>query len=356
MMSFWAGRRVLITGHTGFKGSWLCYWLKRLGADVYGYAKQPEQSPALFDALNLQQDVQSTFSDVCDLDAIKQAMTESKPEVVFHMAAQSLVKPSYDFPVDTYQTNVMGTVNLLESVRQQPSVKAVVVVTSDKCYENLERPEPYHEEDRLGGHDPYSNSKACAELVTASFRSSFFDGSATAVATARAGNVIGGGDWSAHRLLPDIVRAWQAGTTLTVRNPDAVRPWQHVLEPLSGYLQLAQKLVEHGNRYARAWNFGPDRLAMQPVHHLVDAAMNHLPGFKWVTVADKQHEAQLLTLDCSQAQNELGWTPEWSLEVALEKTLAWYEAFYAGQDMRKMCDEQIEAYLCQPSLLRRAMS
>jgi CDP-glucose 4,6-dehydratase len=356
MNSFWTGRRVLITGHTGFKGSWLCYWLRLLGAEVSGFALPPEQNPALFDALKLQDQVHSIMADISDLAAIKEALAEAQPEVVFHMAAQSLVKPSYDSPVETYQTNVMGTVNLLESVRQHSSVKALVVVTSDKCYENLERLEPYTEQDRLGGHDPYSNSKACAELVTASYRASFFENSATAVASARAGNVIGGGDWSAHRLVPDIVRAWQTGNPLSVRNPDAVRPWQHVLEPLSGYLLLAQKLVEQGKRYARAWNFGPDMQAMQPVRCLVETAKRYYPGFEWVTQPHPQHEAQLLTLDCSQAQQELDWLPVWTLESALEKTLAWYEAFYAGQDMREVCEQQIAEYLSKPSQLSRAIS
>lgn len=356
MSSFWVGRRVLITGHTGFKGSWLCYWLRLLGAEVYGFALPPEQTPALFDALKLQEQVHSTTADIRDLTAIKKTVAEVQPDVVFHMAAQSLVKPSYDSPVETFQTNVMGTVNLLESVRHHTSVKAVVVVTSDKCYENLERLEPYREQDRLGGHDPYSNSKACTELVTASYRSSFFDSSATAVASARAGNVVGGGDWSANRLIPDIVRAWQTGTPLSVRNPDAIRPWQHVLEPLSGYLLLAQKLVEHGKRYARAWNFGPDMQAMQPVHYLVENAMRYFPGFEWMTQPHAQHEAQLLTLDCTQAQQQLGWLPTWTLDSALEKTLTWYEAFYAGQDMREVCEQQIASYLCQPSQPDRAIS
>jgi len=353
---FWSGRRVFITGHTGFKGAWLGYWLRQMGADVRGYALAPEQSPALFDVLRLDKDMPSPYADINALATLKAAIRQFEPEIVFHMAAQSLVKPSYEFPVQTYQTNVMGTVNLLESVRELPSVKAVVVVTSDKCYENLEREWPYRESDRLGGHDPYSNSKACAELVTASYRASFFQQSATAVASVRAGNVIGGGDWSAHRLLPDIIRAWQSGQTLRVRNPEAVRPWQHVLDPLSGYLMLAERLVEEGQTYARAWNFGPLQQAMQPVRRLVEAAVEKCDGFAWkAELQPEHHEAQLLMLDCSMAQKELGWRPQWSLEQGLEKTFAWYRAFYKGEDMRAICDQQIEAFVNQVPQSNRAM-
>lgn len=353
----WVGRKVLITGHTGFKGAWLSYWLKKMGAEVRGYALAPEQSPALFDSLRIAEDMQSQYADINDLASLKYAVKHFEPELVFHMAAQSLVKPSYEFPVQTYQTNVMGTVNLLESVRSSDSVKAVVVVTSDKCYENLEREWPYRESDRLGGHDPYSNSKACAELVTASYRASFFQQSATAVASVRAGNVIGGGDWSAHRLLPDIIRAWQSGQTLSVRNPEAVRPWQHVLDPLSGYLMLAERLINEGQAYARAWNFGPLQQAMQPVRRLVEAATEECSGFAWrAEPQPEHHEAQLLMLDCSMAQKQLGWRPQWTLEQALQKTFDWYRAFYNGDDMRVFCDQQIDDFLNEVPLSSRAMS
>lgn len=356
MNSFWHGRRVLITGHTGFKGAWLSFWLKQLGAEVHGYALAPDQEPALYDALQLDSAMSSNLADICDRESLKTTVDAFLPEVVFHMAAQSLVRPSYDSPFETYQTNVMGTVNVLESVRQQPAVKAVVVVTSDKCYENTERAWPYTENDRLGGHDPYSNSKACAELVTASYRASFFNDTATAVATVRAGNVIGGGDWSVHRLIPDMIRAWQSGTEMTVRHPSAVRPWQHVLEPLSGYMTLAQKLVEHGSTYAEAWNFAPEQASMQPVQHLLDFASDVFSGFTWQSEANpQQHEAQMLMLDASKAQKELGWEPRWSLNTALEKTFDWYQAFYAGEDIRALCDCQIEAFLSEPAHTQRAV-
>lgn len=354
--TFWLGRKVLITGHTGFKGAWLSYWLRQLGADVFGYALPPDQAPALFDTLQLGCEIDAELADISDLRSLNTAVQQFEPEIVFHMAAQSLVKPSYESPVETYQTNVMGTVNLLESVRGLASVKAVVVVTSDKCYENLERDWPYREEDRLGGHDPYSNSKACAELVTASYRASYFQDSALAVATVRAGNVIGGGDWSAHRLLPDIIRAWQSGRTLSVRNPEAVRPWQHVLDPLSGYLTLAQKLVEQGQAYAKAWNFGPRDDAMQPVSRLIETASDYYPGFTWETEPHPQHhEAQLLMLDCSMAQKQLGWRPSWSLETALAKTFEWYQAFYEGRNMQAICDRQIDEFVSGPVMAAGAV-
>jgi CDP-glucose 4,6-dehydratase len=350
MTRFWEGRRVFITGHTGFKGAWLSYWLKQMGAEVFGYAQAPEQTPALYDVLKLEASIPSQFADIAKLDLLQTSLNDFQPEIVFHLAAQSLVKPSYDSPLETYQTNVMGTANLLESVRQQAGVKAVVVVTSDKCYENLERPWPYRETDRLGGHDPYSNSKACAELVTASYRASFFTDTNTAVASVRAGNVIGGGDWAQHRLLPDVIKSWQSGNEMAVRYPGAVRPWQHVLDPLSGYLALAQNLVEHGQTFAEAWNFAPEPQSMQPVRHLLGIAEEFCPGFAWHSEQQPEHhEAQLLMLDYSKAQKQLGWTPNWSLDTALEKTFEWYEAFYEGQDMRDVCDRQIASFLTIPA-------
>ncbi len=350
---FWAGRRVLVTGHTGFKGSWLCYWLQQMGAEVSGYALQAEQSPAMYDLLELGSEIPSTYADISDLNALNAAMEQAQPEIVIHMAAQSLVKPSYEAPVETYQTNVMGTVNLLESVRRNRKVRAVIVVTSDKCYENHEKKIPYREQDRLGGFDPYSNSKACAELVTASYRTSYFAESDTAVASVRAGNVIGGGDWSAHRLVPDIICAWQAANRLQVRYPQAIRPWQHVLEPLSGYLMLAEHLYEEGQSYAEAWNFGPAEDGMKPVRYLVDAAKQFCAGFDWYTEPQShQHEAQTLMLNCGKANEALGWMPKWNIDTALAKTFEWYDAFYAGQDMRAVCDKQLASFMTHSSLAK----
>jgi CDP-glucose 4,6-dehydratase len=352
---FWRGRRVFLTGHTGFKGGWLALWLRELGAEVAGYALAPRTDPNLFHVARVAEGIASTIGDINDLPRLRAALREHQPEVVFHLAAQSLVRASYQDPVGTYATNVLGTASLLEAVRETPSARAVVVVTSDKCYENREWLWPYRENDRLGGSDPYSNSKACAELVVEAYRNSFFppDRHAehrVALATARAGNVIGGGDWSADRLIADIVRAFVSGETLQIRNPDAIRPWQHVLEPLRGYLTLAQKLVEQGTEFSGAWNFGPNPGEEKPVKWIVErlaSRWQELGGGSphWqVDPGPHPHEAHMLKLDSSKTAARLGWHPTLSLSEALDLTLDWYRSAQAGKDAREKCLSQIETY------------
>lgn len=343
---FWAGRRVFLSGHTGFKGGWLALWLRELGAEVEGYALPANTDPALWQVARLAELVPGTLADVRDARRLAEAVAAFRPEIVLHLAAQPLVRESYRTPADTYATNVMGTLNLLEAVRRCDSVRAVVVVTSDKCYENREWLWPYREQDTLGGHDPYSSSKACTELLCASWRESFLREAGIALATARAGNVLGGGDWSADRLLPDILRAWQAEQSLVLRYPQAVRPWQHVLEPLGGYLRLAQALVEQGDPMASAWNFGPDAEGLVSVGELVERLARHWPGdARWSIDATAQpHEAGLLSLDSTKARVQLGWRPRWSLEQALSRTLDWHRAWQAGEDMQTFSRAQIAAY------------
>ncbi|QSV46141.1 CDP-glucose 4,6-dehydratase [Geobacter benzoatilyticus] len=349
--SFWQGKRVFVTGHTGFKGSWLCLWLHTLGAEISGYALAPPTEPSLFELARVGELVDSSVADVRDLDRLKTEMAKAAPEIVIHMAAQPLVRDSYKIPVDTYAVNVMGTVHLLEAVRCCPSVRAVVNVTTDKVYENREWVWGYRENEPFGGYDPYSNSKACSELVTAAYRSSYFNPGdygkhGVALASARAGNVIGGGDWATDRLIPDVIRAILAGEPVRIRNPHAIRPWQHVLEPLSGYLLLAQRLYEEGARYGEGWNFGPEEKDARPVEWLVrrictlwgdDASYG-------IDKGDHPHEAHYLKLDCSKAGAELGWRPRWSLDSALESIVSWTKTYRDGGDLRRACLAQIEAY------------
>ena len=356
--SFWAGRRVLVTGHTGFKGGWLALWLQRWGARVSGLALAPPaggSDPDLYTAAGVGDGMDSVLADVRDVTAVRDAVAAHHPEIVFHLAAQPLVRLSYADPLTTYATNVMGTVHLLEAVRAAGGVRAVVVVTSDKCYENREWAWGYRETDRLGGHDPYSNSKACAELVMAGYRDSFLAPAGVAVATARAGNVIGGGDWSADRLVPDLMRAFAAGRPAVVRNPGAVRPWQHVLEPLGGYLLLAQRLCERGAALARGWNFGPDDADARPVEWVARRLISAWGGaaacaFGATAVGSpmqpQPHEARSLKLDCSLARAELGWRPTLSLAEALEWTAAWYKSFHADPaQARRVTEAQIDRFL-----------
>ena len=334
----YAGRRVLVTGDTGFKGSWLCTWLADLGATVGGYALAPPTDPSLFELIAVCGEVAHIVGDVRDLAALSAAVAQLRPEVVFHLAAQPLVRPSYGDPRDTFETNVMGVVNLFEAVRACPSVRVVVNVTSDKCYENNETARAYREADPLGGHDPYSASKGCAELVSAAYRRSFFGtDSAVCVATARAGNVIGGGDWARDRLVPDCVRAIVAGDEVVVRHPSAVRPWQHVLESLSGYLWLGARLLRDGHRFDGAWNFGPKDAAAMTVGEIVREFVAAYGAGSWRAVqpaaqsADETlHEAHLLLLDCEKSRDELGWTPVWDAPTAIRRTAAWYKAWAAG--------------------------
>lgn len=342
---FWAGRRVFLTGHTGFKGGWLALWLRELGAEVLGYALRAP-APSLWCEARLHEVLSGELADVRDARHLADVLTSFRPEIVLHLAAQPLVRESYLAPADTYTTNVIGTVNLLEAVRRCDSVRSVLVVTSDKCYENREWLWPYREQDALGGHDPYSSSKACVELLCASWRESYMNEAGIALATARAGNVIGGGDWSADRLLPDIFRAWQAGESLTLRYPQAVRPWQHVLEPVYGYLGLAQALVEQGSSLASAWNFGPDVEGVATVGDVVAQLARLWPGeASWhQETANQPHEAGLLTLDSSKSRLQLGWRPRWSLTEALERTFDWHHAWCAGEDMQAFSRAQIAAY------------
>ncbi len=348
--AFWNGRRVLLTGHTGFKGAWLALWLRKWGARVAGLALPPPTEPSLFTAAGVGADVPGGIADVRDAAAVHAAVESHRPEIVFHLAAQPLVRLSYADPVATYATNVMGTVHVLDAVRATGGVRAVVCITTDKCYENREWAWGYRESDSLGGRDPYSNSKACAELVSASYRDSFLREQGVALATARAGNVIGGGDWAAERLVPDLVGAFAASRPAIVRNPGAIRPWQHVLEPLGAYLLLAQRLWEQPNPFAKGWNFGPDDADAQPVAWVAARlAATWGDGARCeqaVTAAPQPHEARYLKLDCSAAKAELSWRPTLSLGEALDWTVDWYKAYYRDPaTARQMTERQINEFL-----------
>lgn len=345
--NFWRNKRVLLTGHTGFKGSWLSLWLQSLGSQVHGLSLEPPTTPNLFTVAHIAAGMSShTIGDIRDLPTVQSAMQAIKPDIVIHMAAQPLVRLSYNEPVETYATNVMGTVHILESARYTPSVKAIVVVTTDKCYENKEWPWGYRENEPMGGHDPYSNSKGCAELVTSAYRNSFLKSSGIAVASTRAGNVIGGGDWAVDRLVPDILRAFEKNQPVTIRNPIATRPWQHVLEPLSGYLMLAEKLYVQGQAFAEGWNFGPQDDDAKPVQWIVEHMANIWgKGANWQQEGGAHpHEANYLKLDISKAKAQLGWTPRWQLAKALELIVAWHQAYLANGDMKKHCIAQIHHY------------
>lgn len=349
--SFWRGRQVFLTGHTGFKGAWLSLWLQRLGAEVHGYSRSAPSQPSLFDAAGLASTMHSTAGDICDIGTLGRSMQAIAPEVVFHLAAQPIVRESYRDPIGTYQANVMGTLNVLECVRGCSSVRAVVVVTSDKCYENQEWPWPYREIDALGGHDPYSSSKACAELVVRCYSNSFFGanddaGQGVAVASARAGNVLGGGDWARDRLIPDTVRAFAAGEMVRIRSPRAIRPWQHVMEALHGYLILAERLAVEGRKYSGPWNFGPSSTDLKPVEWIVDRlAKNWGEGASWERAAAPDlHEANTLKIDWSKAAMGLGWKPALGLSKSLELVTQWYKGFYAGGNARDLCLDQLAVF------------
>lgn len=330
-----SGKRVIVTGHTGFKGAWLSLWLNAIGASVMGYALEPPTVPSAFEAVHLDAHIDSCVGDIRDFDHLLRVLSEFQPHVVFHLAAQPLVRPSYAEPRMTYETNVMGTINLLEGVRQTPSVKAVVVVTSDKCYQNQEWDYAYRENDPLGGRDPYSSSKGCSEIVTAAYRSSFFLApGAPVVASARAGNVVGGGDWALDRLLPDCVRALQSSQVIRIRNPKAVRPWQHVLEPLAGYLTLASEALGGNRGLAGAWNFGPRPQDHITVGDMVSRVIDTWGAGEWASeqqTSGPSHEARLLRLDCTKATNLLGWHPVYDIGETLDATVKWYKRFYDGQ-------------------------
>lgn len=352
---FWNGRRVFLTGHTGFKGGWLALWLAHLGAEVRGYALDPWTEPNLFGAARVGDLVDDVRGDIRDAARLDSSMREFRPEVVFHLAAQPLVRYSYEDPIGTYETNVIGTARVLDAVRRTPSVRAVVSVTTDKCYENKEWVWPYRESDPLGGYDPYSSSKACAEIVSAAFRQSYFPVARlaehrVAVATARAGNVIGGGDWSTDRLLPDLVRGFLSGEPVRIRRPHAIRPWQHVLEPLHGYMRLAEELFAEAPsaaRFATAYNFGPNEEDAQPVSWIAERMTNFWgDGASWVLDDDHgPHEAGYLRLDASRARHDLGWTPHLRLEIALKWLVEWYRTWQASPDhMQRFTLSQIDRY------------
>ncbi|NMV39285.1 CDP-glucose 4,6-dehydratase [Ralstonia insidiosa] len=345
----WAGRRVFLSGHTGFKGAWLTLWLRQLGAEVYGYSLAPATNPSLFTLAGVEHVLaRHEEADIRDTQQLVRAVQAAQPELILHLAAQPLVRASYADPVATYATNVMGTVGMLEAARACDSVKAVVVVTTDKCYENREWPWGYRETDALGGHDPYSASKACAELVAASYRRAFLS-RGPLLATARAGNVIGGGDWSDDRLVPDADRAVRADAPLVIRSPHATRPWQHVLECLSGYLCLAERLLAGDAECARAWNFGPDTQATRSVEQVLQGLHRHWPELRWqcdpAASQDSRHEAGLLCLDASLARQALGWRTVWTLETALHETASWYRQVHAQPDSaRALCEAQIALF------------
>lgn len=347
--SFWKDKRVLVTGHTGFKGTWLSLWLTQMGAKVAGFSLPPRDTDLAFDACRVGEVITSLYGDINDKGTLQALVSDFQPQVIFHLAAQPLVRSSYEDPYGTFQTNVMGTLCLLEASLKSQALGAIVNITTDKCYENMEWEWGYRETDRLGGHDPYSASKACAELVSQSFRKSYLEGNgATAkLVTARAGNVIGGGDWSQDRLIPDMVKSYRDSKTVLLRNPGAVRPWQHVLEPICGYLQLAQFICESDGDLYPSWNFGPESQEVSSVGDVASifmAALGHDNPYE-LDIGSNPHEANLLLLDISRAKSVLGWKPAMSTELAIQKTAEWYKAWMGGEDMHRCTIEQINSYL-----------
>ena len=346
--NFWKGKRVFLTGHTGFKGSWLSLWLQQIGAEVKDFSLNPPTTPSLFAEANVAQQMQSEVGDIRDFSKLSESIRSFNPDVLLHLAAQPLVRLSYKEPIETYSTNVMGTVNVLEASRYASHLKAIVVITTDKCYENREWEWGYRENEPMGGHDPYSNSKGCAELVVSAYRRSFFHTNDTAaVASARAGNVIGGGDWAEDRLIPDILRAFEKQQPVIIRNPLSTRPWQHVLEPLSGYLVLAQQLYNQGKTFAEGWNFGPKDDDCQPVQWILDKMV-----YFWgegahyqIDNSEQPHEANFLKLDCSKAASRLKWHPQWRLEQTLEQIIQWHRAWLQGEEMQTHCLREIKEYM-----------
>jgi len=349
--TFWKNKKVLITGHTGFKGSWLSLWLQNMGANVIGYSLPPSTKPNMFEVANVSSGMESIIGDVRDIEQVTAIVLKYQPEIIIHMAAQSLVRYSYSNPVETYATNVMGTVNILDAARHVKCAKIVIVVTSDKCYENKEWLWGYRENDPLGGHDPYSSSKGCAELVTSAYRSSFFPEKdykthGVAVSSVRAGNVIGGGDWSEDRLIPDIMKAFMDKRIVKIRNPNSIRPWQYVLEPLRGYLVLAEHLLVHGTGFAEAWNFGPKGEDVRPVSWIIESLSEQWgEDAHWELDSTQQpHEARHLKLDCSKAQSLLGWKPRLDLSTTLQWIVAWYRGYQQKRNMRDLAEAEIVRY------------
>ena len=344
---FWRGKRVLLTGHTGFKGSWLSLWLQSMGVELHGLALAPPTTPSLFEVGRVGSGMASAVGDIRDYETVRACMAAVHPEIIIHMAAQPLVRLSYADPVGTYATNVMGTVHVLEAARSVGGVKAIVNVTTDKCYENREWVWGYREDEPMGGFDPYSNSKGCSELVTSAYRRSFFQQSGIALGSARAGNVIGGGDWAADRLVPDILRAFENGEPVVIRNPNAIRPWQHVLEPLAGDLALAERLYTDGQAYSEAWNFGPQDDDARPVQWIVEHLVQtwgHRAGWQ-LDGNSHPHEANYLKLDISKAKARLAWVPRWPLGTALEQIIDWHKAYLSAADMQASSLEQINRYV-----------
>lgn len=348
-MTFWEGKRVFITGHSGFKGSWMALLLQRLGAKVSGYALQPPSQPNLFSLAHVAEGIDGCFADIRHSVVLQRAIRDAAPDVVLHMAAQSLVRPSYENPVETFDVNIMGTVHTLEAIRQVGSVKAAIIVTSDKCYENRETLRPYREDDPMGGHDPYSSSKGCAELATAAYGHSYFNPEAgqTSIASVRAGNVIGGGDWAKDRIVCDLMRGLIAGEKIRIRNPHAIRPWQHVLDPLSGYLKVAESLF-HSPTSWEGWNFGPDMGSEKTVGHLAQTVCDlwgRPEALEITSEVGAVHEAKLLALDSTKAKTRLDWRPRWNFQESVKETVTWYKAFADSRDMRGFTLSQIDNYL-----------
>jgi len=343
---FWQGKKVFLTGHTGFKGGWLSLWLADMGAIVKGYALNPPTTPSLFIEANVAMNIESEIGDIRDFDQLKKSMTTFNPDILIHMAAQPLVRLSYKEPLETYDTNVMGTVKVLEVARSCPHLKAIVSVTTDKCYENKEWAWGYRENEPMGGFDPYSSSKGCAELVTSAYRRSFMQEQGIGLASARAGNVIGGGDWADDRLIPDILRAFENEESVIIRNPASTRPWQHVLEPLSGYLVLAQNLYQNPTEFAEGWNFGPFDEDAKPVDWILNHMVQNWQGSNWELDKNAHpHEAGYLKLDISKAKSRLNWHPTWRLEQTLAKIINWHQAWLNEADMQELCLKEINEYM-----------
>ncbi|CAC9576552.1 CDP-glucose 4,6-dehydratase (EC 4.2.1.45) [uncultured Gammaproteobacteria bacterium] len=342
---FWKGKRVFLTGHTGFKGSWLSLWLTSLGAEVKGYALNPPTSPSLFNEAKIESIVTSEIGDIRNQDKLHKSMTTFNPDILLHMAAQPLVRYSYDNPVETYEVNVIGTAKVLEVARNCSNLKAIVNITTDKCYENDSRKEGYIETDSMGGYDPYSSSKGCAELVTSTYRRSFLQEQGIGIASVRAGNVIGGGDWADDRLIPDILRSFEKNESVIIRNPKATRPWQHVLEPLSGYLILLEKLYKNQGKYAEGWNFGPNEQDVQPVDWILDKMTLKWPDSHWSLDKNANpHEADFLKLNITKVKLKLGWKPVWELSYTLERIIDWHRAWLNKENMQAVCLAEIEEY------------
>ncbi len=345
--NFWRGRRVFLTGHTGFKGGWLSLWLHSLGAEVFGFALSPDTKPSLFKEARINELINSAIGDIRDFELVRSSMLDASPEIIIHMAAQPLVRQSYKAPIETYETNVMGTVHVLEAAREIGSLKTIINVTSDKCYENKEWDWGYRETDSIGGFDPYSSSKGCSELITSAYRNSFFQNKKIGLASVRAGNVVGGGDWSSDRLIPDLLRAFESNVSASIRNSDAIRPWQHVLEPLSGYLELAQKTYQEPCKWSGAWNFGPSYENILSVGWVADYMKQKWGGnANWHLLReDELHEARILKLDISKSITYLDWRPKWHLAKTLDNIIQWHKIWLNKEDARQLCLQQIDDFL-----------